>query len=81
MDDGLELSMGYHAVNNLFAALILTNSWQAFQTDALFIDPTPPSFGWDNYVTLLIIQPLMLFVFSKKYNWTTYREKLFSPKS
>lgn len=36
MDDGLELSMGYHAINNIFAALILTNEWQAFQTDALF---------------------------------------------
>jgi membrane protease YdiL (CAAX protease family) len=77
MDDGLELSMGYHAVNNLFAALILTNSWQAFQTDALFLDPSPPSFGWDNYVTLLIVQPFMLYLFSKKYKWTNYREKLF----
>lgn len=81
MDDGLELSMGYHAVNNLFAALILTNNWQAFQTDALFLDLSPPSFGWDNCVTLLIVQPLMLVVFSKKYQWSNYREKLFCPNS
>jgi membrane protease YdiL (CAAX protease family) len=76
MDEGLELSMGYHAINNLFAALIVTNSWQAFQTDALIMDTSPPTFGWDNYLTLLIVQPLMLFVFSKKYGWKSFTEKL-----
>ena len=68
-DNGLELSLGYHAANNIFASLILTNSWQAFQTDALFIDKSPPNFGWDSILTLLILQPLMLFAFSKIYKW------------
>ena len=77
MDDGLELSMGYHAVNNIFAALIVTNDWQAFHTDALFIDKTPPEFGVENVLTLLVIQPLFLFIFSKKYKWTNWKSKLF----
>lgn len=76
MDDGLELSMGYHAVNNIFAALIVTNDWQAFHTDALFIDKTPPEFGVENVLTLLVIQPLFLFIFSKKYKWTNWKSKL-----
>ena len=78
MDDGLELSMGYHAVNNIFAALILTNEWQAFQTDALFMDHSKPTFGWDSLLTIFIIQPLFLLVFSKVYGWKNWKEKLFS---
>lgn len=68
-DNGLELSMGYHAANNIFSALIVTNNWQAFQTDALFLDTTPPSFGWDSIVTILLIQPLILVLFGKIYSW------------
>jgi hypothetical protein len=77
MDDGLELSMGYHAVNNIFAALILTNDWQAFQTDALFIDHSAPVFGLDNLVTIIIVQPLLLLVYSKVYKWKNWKQKLF----
>jgi hypothetical protein len=77
MDDGLELSMGYHAVNNIFAALILTNDWQAFQTDALFIDHSAPAFGLDNLVTIIIVQPLLLLVYSKVYKWKNWKQKLF----
>jgi membrane protease YdiL (CAAX protease family) len=76
MDGGLELTMGYHAVNNIFAALILTNDWQAFHTDALFIDKSPPSFGLENILTLLIIQPLLLVLFAKRYKWNNWKEKL-----
>lgn len=78
MDDGLELSIGYHAVNNIFAALVVTNDWQAFHTDALFIDKTPPEFGLENILTLLVIQPLFLFIFSKKYKWSNWKGKLFT---
>jgi len=78
MDDGLELSMGYHAVNNIFAALILTNDWQAFQTDALFVDKSPPAFGMENVLTLILIQPLLLYLFSKRYKWMNWKERLLS---
>ncbi len=78
MDEGLELSMGYHAVNNIFAALIVTNDWQAFHTDALFLDKNPPDFGMESILTLLVVQPLLLFLFSKKYKWKNWKEKLFS---
>tara|TARA_R110002072_G_scaffold286113_2_gene451136 strand:- start:8544 stop:9428 length:885 start_codon:yes stop_codon:yes gene_type:complete len=76
MDDGLELGMGYHAVNNIFASIILTNNWQAFQTDALFIDYSEPNFGPELYLTLFILQPLLLFTFSKVYRWKNWKNKL-----
>lgn len=75
MDDGIELSMGYHAVNNIFAALIITNEWQAFQTDAILIDHSKPIFGWDSLLTILIVQPLMILIFSKIYRWKNWKEK------
>ena len=76
MDDGLELGMGYHAINNVFAALIVTNNWQAFHTDALFMDKTPPSFGWESVLTLAVLQPLLLLVFARMYKWNGWKEKL-----
>lgn len=69
MDDGMELGMGYHAANNIFAALIVTNNWQAFQTDALIVDHSDPVFGWDNLITLFVLQPLLLLLFSRIYRW------------
>ncbi len=77
MDGGLELSMGYHAVNNIFASVVLTNDWQAFQTNALFIDHSPPTFGFEAILTILFLQPFILFVLSKKYKWSGWKKKLF----
>ena len=77
LDDGLELGMGYHAANNMFAAIILTNNWQVFHTDAMFIDMSPPSFGWDAILTMAIIQPLCLLIFGRVYKWKNWKTQLF----
>lgn len=68
-DNGMELAIGYHAANNLFAALMITTNWQVFQTDALFIDNTPPQVGWETVVGIFVILPLLFFFFKRKYNW------------
>lgn len=68
-DQGLELSMGYHAVNNIFGTLILTNNWQVFQTDALFMDYTKPQLGWEIWITLGLIYPALLFLYKRVYRW------------
>lgn len=78
MDEGLELAMGYHTINNVFAAVILTNDWQAFTTDALFIDKSPPAFAWDSFLTLFLLQPLLVFVFAKIYKWKDWKLRLLS---
>jgi membrane protease YdiL (CAAX protease family) len=74
-DNGLELSIGYHAANNIFAAIVVTNDWQAFQTDALFLDNSKPGFAWDVLLGIIIVLPLIFFLFHRKYNWHSLKEK------
>ncbi len=69
LDDGMELALGYHAANNIFAAIMVTNNWQAYQTDALFLDKTPPGIGWDTILGILIVLPTLFFIFKWKYKW------------
>lgn len=77
MDEGLELALGFHAANNLFTALLVTADWTAFQTHSILRDTSEPSAGPDILVPVLIIFPIILLVFSKKYGWTNWKEKLF----
>jgi membrane protease YdiL (CAAX protease family) len=79
MDEGLELSMGFHAANNIFGALIVTNDWQAFQTEALFIDHAQPNFGIEMVLSLVVIQPLLLLLYARIFKWSDWKMKLFRP--
>ena len=72
MDEGLELALGFHAANNLVTALLVTASWTAFQTESLLIDNSEPSLGVELILTLLLIYPLIIFIFSKKYKWKNW---------
>ena len=76
MDEGLELALGFHAANNLTTALLVTADWTAFQTDSIYRDVSDPVLGWDVLVPVLIIFPILLFIFSKKYKWTDWKERL-----
>ena len=77
MDEGLELALGFHAANNLTAALLVTAEWTAFTTDSVYKDISNPILGWDILVPVFVVFPILLFIFSKKYNWTNWKEKLF----
>jgi membrane protease YdiL (CAAX protease family) len=76
MDEGTELTLGLHAVNNIVAAFFVTTNWTVFQTDALYIDTSEPSAGWEMFLPVFVLYPLMLVIFSKKYGWTNWQEKL-----
>lgn len=76
MDRGLELALGFHAANNLTAALLVTADWTAFQTHSLYTDISDPVLGWDVLVPVFIVFPILLIVFSKKYGWTDWKERL-----
>ena len=76
MDEGTELALGFHAANNIVAAIFVTTNWTVFQTDALLIDTSEPSVDWEMFVPVFILYPLVLFIFSKKYGWTNWKEKL-----
>ena len=76
MDEGMELSLGFHAANNLVGALLVTADWSAFQTHSILKDISEPSAGFDVIAPVLIIYPIMLFIFAKKYNWTNWKKNL-----
>ena len=77
MDEGIELSLGFHAANNLISALLVTSEWSAFQTSSILRDMSTPSAGFDVILPVFVIFPILLFIFSKKYKWTNWSEKLF----
>ncbi|UTD14027.1 CPBP family intramembrane metalloprotease [Tenacibaculum mesophilum] len=77
MDEGTELALGLHAINNIVAAFLVTTDWTVFQTDALFVDTSDPSVGIEMFLPVFILYPLMLLLFSKKYGWKNWKEKLF----
>ncbi|MBF4507595.1 CPBP family intramembrane metalloprotease [Flavobacterium sp. JLP] len=76
MDEGLELALGFHAANNLVGALLVTSDWSVFQTHSIFKDMSEPSAGLDVILPIVVVYPILLFIFSKKYNWTNWKEKL-----
>ena len=76
MDDGMELALGFHAANNLVSALLISSDWSALQTHSLYKDVSDPSAGFDVLLPIFIIFPIILLIFSKKYNWTDWKEKL-----
>jgi uncharacterized protein len=79
MDDGIELALGFHLANNLFTALLVTADWTAFQTHSVLKDISEPEKAgfFDVFLPVFIIFPIVLFVFAKKYKWTSWKEKLF----
>jgi membrane protease YdiL (CAAX protease family) len=79
MDEGLELSLGFHLGNNLMAAILITSDFSALQTDAIFRysgkENTADSLT-EMVITMLITYPIILFILAKKYHWTHWKEKL-----
>jgi membrane protease YdiL (CAAX protease family) len=76
MDEGMELALGFHAANNLISALLVTSDWSAFQTHSIFKDISEPRAGLDVILPVIVIYPILLFIFSKKYRWIDWKEKL-----
>ncbi|MFC5683191.1 CPBP family intramembrane glutamic endopeptidase [Flavobacterium sp. MAHUQ-51] len=77
MDDGMELALGFHAANNLIGALLVTSDWSAFQTYSIFKDMSEPRSGLDIILPVVLIYPLLLLIFSRKYKWSNWKQKLF----
>ncbi|WP_027126615.1 CPBP family intramembrane glutamic endopeptidase [Gelidibacter mesophilus] len=79
MDEGLELSLGFHAANNLFTALLVTADWTVFQTHSVFKDISDPQAAefMDVFMPVFIIFPIVLLILSKLYKWSDWKGKLF----
>jgi len=76
MDEGLELALGFHAANNIIGALLVTADWTALQTHSIFKDISEPSAGVDVLLPVVVIFPILLVIFGKKYGWTNWKERL-----
>ncbi|MEO8253931.1 MAG: CPBP family intramembrane glutamic endopeptidase [Flavobacterium sp.] len=76
MDEGMELALGFHAANNLIGALLITSDWSAFQTHSVFKDMSDPQAGFDVVMPVFLVYPVLLYIFSKKYQWKDWKEKL-----
>ena len=75
MDDGLELALGMHFGNNFIGILLMTADWTVLQTDSVLKYVGEPNMSI-MFLTSIPLQILILLYFSKKYNWTNWREKL-----
>ena len=76
MDDGMELSLGFHAANNLFTALLVTADWTALQTNSVLKDISEPSVGYEILMPVVVVFPILLFIFAKRYDWNNWRQRL-----
>ncbi|GGI57800.1 CPBP family intramembrane glutamic endopeptidase [Winogradskyella haliclonae] len=83
MDEGLELALGFHLGNNLLAALLITSDWSALQTDAIFKNTAEQGISsiTEILAPVIIVYPILLFILSKKYGWTNWKDKLFGKVS
>jgi len=76
MDDGMELALGFHAGNNLVAALLVTADWTVFQTNSIFKDVSDPTAGFDVLAPVFVVYPIFLFVMARRYGWNNWTERL-----
>lgn len=76
MDEGVELSSGFHVSNNLVASLLVTADWTAFETYSIFKFTGNPYFTKEVLLYVLIIYPLIIIFLSKKYKWTNWKLKI-----
>ena len=79
MDESLELALGFHLGNNLMAALLITSDFSAIHTDAVFKYSgvaNPADMLNEMIVSILMVYPIILFIFAKKYNWSHWTAKL-----
>lgn len=67
LDDGIELALGVHFVNNALGSLLVTHHASVLQTDALFlfhdIDPAA------SLISISVSSVLLVFVLQRIYKW------------
>lgn len=76
VDDGLEIPISMQLANNLVGILYISTTWHGYQTDAVFIDTSPPKVLYLVYIPVLIFFPIYFFVLKKVFKWDNLKEKL-----
>ena len=76
MDDGMELSLGFHAGNNVLISLLITADWTVLQTDSVLKFVGDPKMSIATIIPAVILYPVILLYFSKKYKWENWEKKI-----
>lgn len=78
MDEGIELAIGFHIANMLITQAFFTSDNTSIKTDSLYIliETDSDTVNAETFLPYIIIVPLFLLLFSKKYKWAAWREKL-----
>lgn len=73
IDGGIELAIGYHALNNLWIGLIANTEVTALQTPSLLIVPIERYAMFPDVPVQLIVYIVLLVILNKKYKWFTWK--------
>lgn len=72
MDEGLEIAIGVHIINNVLSALVVTHESSVLQTVAIFkAETVNPEYS---LYELLIFSAIFLGIMSYKYKWGSFKK-------
>lgn len=72
MDEGLEIVIGVHVINNILSALLVTDESSVLQTAAIFkVKNVNPMYS---FYELIILSVLFLGIISYKYKWGSFKK-------
>jgi hypothetical protein len=57
-------------------ALLVTSDWSVLQTDSILRDVSQPNTGFEVMLPVLVVYPILLYIYSKKYRWTDWKGRL-----
>ena len=73
LDGGIELAVGYHALNNLFISLVSSTEVSVLQTPSLFVLPIEKYELFPGILVEVAIYGLAVLIFNLKYGWFRWR--------
>ena len=76
IDGGIELAVGYHALNNLWIGLVANTEISAMQSPSLFLVPMEGYELFPDIPVQLIAYVVLFIILNKKYKWITLKTLL-----
>jgi hypothetical protein len=67
LDDGIELAIGAHAINNIFNSSVVTFNSSVLPTEALFVQHHVNPYN--SALVVVILSLVAIAFFGKKYKW------------
>ena len=73
LDGGIELAVGYHALNNLFITLVSNTEVSAVQSPSMFVVPVEGYELFEGILMEVVIYSLAVLIFNLRYGWFRWR--------